>query len=196
MSGDVKKGLTRRGFSGLAAGGIAATALVSPAKAMMRSNAAPGIGLALYDARFSAPRAFAAMLREKGVKAQETGGDIAVLWFAGLRYDLGASVRRIAGMGRHNEFLLMQGLAAEKGLKPVFYAEHDFRGRGTFVHRLPQDDAALVNNLVKSEDWAAHVAQHLAASKSSARVAALAPVTAKASPAPDHPGLLVSWLFA
>ena len=162
MAGDVKKGLTRRGFSGLAAGGIAATALISPAKAMLRSNAAPGIDLALYDARFSAPSQFAAMLREAGVKTQETGGDIAVLWFAGLRHALGKNVKRIAGMGRHNEFLLMQGLAAEKGLKPVFYAEHDFRGRSAFIHRLPAG-GALASNLSKSDDWATDVAQHLAA---------------------------------
>lgn len=196
MGGDAKSGLTRRGFSGLAAGTIAATSLISPANAMLRSMAAPRIDLALYDARFSAPREFASMLRESGVKTLDTGGDIGALWFAGLKDDLGKAAKRVAGMGRHTDFWIMQTLAAEKGLKAVFYAEHDFRGRSRFTHRLPQGSEALASNLTSGDDWAFYVARHLITPKVMAQTGALELVASRTAPAADHPGLLVSWVFA
>jgi hypothetical protein len=193
-----KTGITRRGFSGLAAGGIAATTMIAPARAALRSEAEsrprPAVDLVLHDDRFSDARTFADAARRAGVVALPTHGDLGALWFGGLRDDLGAMVKRVAGMGRHSDFWIMQQLAADRGLALKFHAEHDFRGRAALVHRVPADLRHLL--AAGDQPWAVHVARHVAASTADHASQPLVEVPSATPAAADHPGLLVTWVFA
>lgn len=197
MSDTKNSGLTRRGFSGLAAGCIAAATLVSPAKAMQSRTPKPAVDLVLFDGRFSDAGRFADAAQAAGAVALPTHGDLGALWFGGLRDDLGSMVKRVAGMGRHSDFWIMQQLAATKGMTLKFYAEHDFRGRTMLTHRLPEQAAGLQHAMTAGDQhWAERVAQHVVASSADFAPRPLADVASATSAGPDHPGLLVTWVFS
>jgi hypothetical protein len=200
MSEARRTGITRRGFSGLAAGGIAATSMIAPAQAVLRGAAErqpkPAVDLVLHDERFTDAALFADTAREAGAVVLPTHGDLGALWFGGLRDHLGSMVRRIAGMGRHSDFWIMRQLAADKGLALKFQAEHDFRGRAALLHRVPaQTD---LRHLLAAGDlpWAAHMAQHVTLSAVDDTPGPLMELASATPAAADHPGLLVTWVFA
>jgi hypothetical protein len=198
MSGGKRTGIPRRGFSRLAAGGIAATGMMMPAHAMLRSPAEPqpmpAVDLVLHDARFTDAVLFADAAQQAGAITRPTHGDLGALWFGGLRHDLGTMVKRVAGMGRHSDFWIMRQLAADKGLGLRFYAEHDFRGRMALVHRVPADLRPLLT--AGDRPWAAQVARYVAASTADSASEPLVEMASATPAAADHPGLLVSWVFA
>ena len=205
MSQAKRPGITRRGFSGLAAGGIAATGMLTPAVSQAtgavlggaESRPKPALDLVLHDARFADAVLFADTARQAGVTALPTHGDLGALWFGGLRDDLGAMVRRVAGMGRYSDFWIMRQLAADKGLTLKFQAEHDFRGRTALRHRLPAAATDLQHLLTAADQpWATHIARHVALSSVDQAPGPLVDVASATPPAADHPGLLVTWVFA
>jgi|GEM_PF-4980217 len=106
-------------------------------------------------------------------------------------------IRRLAGMSRHSDFWIMRHLAAEKGMTLRFHAEHDFRGRTVLTHRLPEAAEDLREKLtVEAGHWATHVAQHVAASTADHAPKPLVDVASTTPAAADHPGILVTWVFA
>lgn len=192
----------RRILSGSAAAatGALATSLAGrKAAAMVSGNRAPSAAfdLVLFDDRFGDARAFAAELRSRGVATVATQGDIAKLWFGGLRDAAAQGSRRLAGIGRHSDLFIIETLAREAGLRRLYAARHDARRRSTLTHAIEQGaDDAIVEALVDStRQWPRRLAAALAQAPLTSGKAGGPRFETQARRSADHPGLLVSWAF-
>jgi hypothetical protein len=179
------------------AAGLAGSLVLAPT---LRAAPLPGFEpsmrlVALFDARYSDARKFAAAMERSGAPVLPAHSDVARLWYGALRARAFEGRLQIAGLTTYADFAVMRGSAAEAKMKVAFQAVHDARRATSVAHRidhargLPEIEDRLAR---AGDDWPTVLA--LALCGKAPQGIASAPSTA-ASRARDNPGGLFSWLI-
>ena len=119
--------ITRRGFLGVASGAVVVAGWPLAKGALLSRNATD---LVVYNERYELAREFAASWSQRGAIALPMKGDAGVLWYGELRSLIAAQHAaqnglRIAGMGTHTDFFILQTLGREAGLRSQVAGKHD-----------------------------------------------------------------------
>jgi hypothetical protein len=168
-------------------------------------RAAPPVDAVVFNDRYSDARAFAQALTAQGVPALPIEGDAGRLWYGPLGKGVAGGWRRVAGIGTSMDLLILESLGREAGLRLRFLGQHDCRGAQTLTHSIFTKDAPVASALaadLRRPDWPQALAAALSADGPRAggmvcaHAAADLQVGTSVDRSPDHPGMLLSWIFA
>jgi hypothetical protein len=157
---------TRRRFiEGAVAAGIAAATGPGAATALgLETNGGSYLRLerVVYDQRFAAARAFAAVARRRSVRTSAISGSIHDLWYHDLYYRWSDADYPIAGITGHRALFLLEMMAADAGLR-VVHRIHHHESNGTYAHRvfgpLERQDEVLTRLSNAHAGWARRAAE-------------------------------------
>lgn len=173
--------LPRREFMGSLLGGAAFGGLHSSATFARLADLPPPSGrdlLVVYRAERADSAAFAQTLAAAGCATRVLAVDIVRQWRDGLGPELLAGHRLMLGLGTWDDQILLQGLAAEQGQRPLLLLQHPLQRQ--------------------LAGWASDHAQellHALQAGSPARDAALAALAQRHALQPETPALF-SWVIA
>jgi hypothetical protein len=168
-----------------------------------RPEATSLLDAAIFDARYGDSRDFAIELGRHGADVLSTGGDCGALWYRDMRPLLARGRIRFAGMTPDCDLFILGVLAAERGMRVLYRAEHDCRGCQTLTHRVQAraDARDLAGALEPSSaQWPALLARAIGAGVAGYAALGYKPlpsviIRTAAVRRADHPGLLVSWVI-
>jgi hypothetical protein len=111
--------INRRDFFGVASGAVVVAAWPLAKGAILSESATD---LVVYNEPYALAREFASAWSDRGASAFPMKGDAGVLWYGELRSLIAAQHAaqnglRIAGMGTHTDFFILQTLGREAGLR-------------------------------------------------------------------------------
>jgi hypothetical protein len=195
--------LSKREFIKTAAAAAAAAFVGRSLAAERKPQAASRLDAAIFDARYGDSRDFAMELEHQGAKVLSTGGDSGALWYRDMQPLLARGRIRFAGMTPGCDLFILGTLAAERGMRVLYRAEHDCRRCRPLTHTVQTraDARALAAALQRSSaQWPALLARTIGAGAAGYDTLGYKPLpsviiqTATVRRA-DHPGLLVSWVI-
>jgi hypothetical protein len=189
---------SRRQFLQIGLGAAAAVPVAGLSAAQQPAAFAPlPLFKVVYDLRFPSSVAFARRAAAQGLATHATQGDITSFWYHELYHRWADSPVAIAGLTGYGALFCLERLAWDQRLRVVLRAEHAPAGRRV-AHGFagPAEVLPAACSAVADDDWAARMAEIVAACPTGRGVGAEADVRVTSTGAMAESETLYSWVIA